>query len=69
VDHYAYSVPHAFVKEKVDVRITAHIVEVFHVGQRIASHERQIKPGAITVRASTPFACLSQQWTEKTALS
>ena len=37
--HY-YSVPHRFAREKVDVRLTASIVELFHRGSRIASHVR-----------------------------
>lgn len=39
VGHY-YSVPYRFAREKVDVRLTAVIVELFHRGARIASHAR-----------------------------
>ena len=39
VGHY-YSVPYRFAREKVDVRLTASIVELFHRGSRIASHAR-----------------------------
>src|SRR5947207_2697627 len=39
VQHY-YSVPYRFVRTEVDVRITAHTVEIFHRGQRIAAHVR-----------------------------
>lgn len=38
-EHY-YSVPHRLVKERVDVRMTATVVEIFHNGQRVASHFR-----------------------------
>lgn len=39
-DGHYYSVPYRFAREKVDVRMTASIVEVFHRGTRIASHAR-----------------------------
>jgi len=34
-------VPHALIREQVDVRLTARTVEVFHRGQRVAAHERR----------------------------
>jgi transposase len=39
-DHHYYSVPCRFVREKVEVRLTATTVEVFHHGVRIAAHVR-----------------------------
>jgi transposase len=36
-----YSVPHRLVREAVEVRATAHVVEVFHRGRRVASHARE----------------------------
>jgi transposase len=36
-----YSVPHRLVREAVVVRATAHVVEVFHRGRRVASHARE----------------------------
>jgi len=41
-----YSVPHALVHEKVDVRVTATTVEVMHKSQRVASHERLRQAGS-----------------------
>jgi transposase len=38
---FFYSVPHAFIRAEVDVRITARAVEIFHRGRRIAVHERR----------------------------
>jgi transposase len=52
VDGSYYSVPHALVREQVDVRATARIVEVFHRGQRMASHERCLRPGSYATEAS-----------------
>jgi transposase len=70
IDHHAYSVPHTFVGETVDIRITAHIIEVFHQGQRIASHERQTKSGTTTVKDhQLPSHIYHQDWTQETALS
>lgn len=40
VDRHYYSVPHQLIKRKLWVRITARTIEVFHKGQRVASHPR-----------------------------
>lgn len=40
VDKQNYSVPHEYIKQKVDVRLTSRTVEVFFGGNRIASHPR-----------------------------
>lgn len=37
--HY-YSVPYRFVRAEVSVRVTEHIVEIFHNNERIAAHAR-----------------------------
>jgi len=47
VGHY-YSVPYRFAREKIDVRLTAGTVELFHRGTRIASHVRNDLPGRHT---------------------
>jgi transposase len=36
-----YSVPHRLVREAVEVRATAHVVEVFHRGRRVGRHARE----------------------------
>ena len=38
---FFYSVPHALIREQVDTRATAHTVEVFHRGKRVAAHARR----------------------------
>lgn len=48
VDHHAYSVPHALVHERVEARLTATVVEVFHRGQRVAVHPRSAQRGGFT---------------------
>ncbi len=40
VDRNHYSVPYQLARESVDVRLTATTVELFHRGQRVASHRR-----------------------------
>ena len=40
VDHALYSVPHALCRREVDVRLTAHTVEIFHKHRRVAAHVR-----------------------------
>lgn len=45
VDHHYYSVPHSLVKQRLDVRLTLDIIEVFHAGRRVASHVRSRQSG------------------------
>jgi len=40
IDKHYYSVPHQLLKKELWARTTARTVEVFHVGQRVASHVR-----------------------------
>jgi transposase len=51
--HY-HSVPHPLVHELVEVRYAALTVEIFHRGQRVASHLRSDKPGHTTDPAHMP---------------
>jgi transposase len=51
VDHHYYSVPHALVHEEVEARLSAMTVEVFHRGQRVASHRRSGERGRHTTVA------------------
>ncbi len=39
-DHVYYSTPYEYIKQKVDVRMTPNIIEVFYKGKRICSHPR-----------------------------
>jgi transposase len=41
IDGFFYSVPHALIRQQVDVCITAHTIEVFHRGKRVAAHPRR----------------------------
>jgi transposase len=45
VQHHYYSVPYQIARQKVDLRITANIVEIFHRGTRVASHVRSFWQG------------------------
>lgn len=40
VERSYYSVPYRLIGERVDVRLTAHLLEVFHRGTRVATHPR-----------------------------
>ena len=40
VDKMYYSVPHEYIKQKVDIRLTRSVIEVFFQGTRICSHTR-----------------------------
>jgi len=48
VDGHYYSVPYTLVRQKVDVRITSSIIEIFHKGKRMASHARSFQKGVHT---------------------
>lgn len=51
VEGYFYSVPHRFVRQAVDVRFTVTTVEVFHKGERIATHRRSSRKDSHTTVA------------------
>ena len=56
-DGHYYSVPHALVRQRVEVRLTATTVEVFHKGKRVASHFRAHHKGRhTTVKEHMPKA-------------
>ena len=48
VDRHFYSVPHALIHQEVRVRITETVVEVFHHGERVASHRKDLASGRHT---------------------
>ena len=48
VDRHWYSVPHQLVGQRLDIRASARVVEVFHRGRRVASHPRSAKQGRFT---------------------
>ncbi|MBW6477265.1 MAG: IS21 family transposase [Chromatiales bacterium] len=59
-----YSVPHRLVGQRLDVRLGSALVEVFHHGQRVASHPRQAKGGFTTLPEHMPTHHQQhQQWT------
>ena len=63
--HALYSVPHALARREVDVRITAHAVEIFHRHRRVAAHPRvHRKGGYATDPAHMPAAHRAHaEWT------
>jgi len=48
VEEHFYSVPHRLIQQEVEVRLTRHTVELFHCGQRVASHVRSFRKGGFT---------------------
>jgi transposase len=67
VEGHDYSVPYALVKHQLDVRLTEHVIEVFHQGKRVASHARsRLKGRHTTVAAHMPKAHRQYaEWTPK----
>jgi len=51
VEHHYYSVPYQLVKEEVEVRHTANVVEVFYKGRRVASHAKSFVEWGYTTQA------------------
>ena len=57
VEGHYYSVPYSLVRQEVEVRLTAQVVECFHRGQRVASHIRSFQKGRhTTVKEHMPRA-------------
>jgi transposase len=57
VEGHSYSVPYALVKQQLDVRLSAQVVELCHTGTRVASHRRSpLKGRHSTVAAHMPTA-------------
>lgn len=48
VEAHFYSVPHRLIRQEIEVRLTSHTVELFHQGQRVASHVRAFRKGGFT---------------------
>jgi transposase len=70
IDRHYYSVPYQLVGKKVEVRITANIIEVFRKGKRVASHCRSyVKGKHTTVPEHMPPSHREYlQWTPKRIL-
>ncbi len=52
VDGHYYSVPCRLARQRVDVRLTASVVEILYQGERVASHRRSTRPGSFTTVAT-----------------
>ena len=65
IDGHRYSVPHAFVGQSLDARITARAVELIARGNRVASHMRSTRRGEFsTVTEHMPAAHRAHlEWT------
>jgi transposase len=47
-EKHFYSVPHPLIHQEVDLRITEHLVQIFHTGKSVAVHPRSSKAGGYT---------------------
>jgi transposase len=57
VEGHYYSVPYVLVRQLLDVRLSAQVVELFSKGKRVASHQRSPQKGRhSTVTAHMPTA-------------
>jgi transposase len=48
IDHHYYSAPYPLVHEQVEARMTTTTIELFHKGERVASHVRSYARGRHT---------------------
>jgi transposase len=71
IDQHNYSVPFRLLREKVEVRLTAHTVEAFQKGQRVAAHVRSfIAHGHSTLKEHMPPAHQNYlEWTPSRIVS
>ena len=51
IDGHYYSVPHRLIREQLDARVTAHTIELFRKGERVAVHLRGAGRGRHTTIA------------------
>jgi transposase len=67
--HY-YSVPQRLVGQALEIRVTAEIVEVFHKGDRVASHARSHRGGFTTCSEHMPSSHRAhQEWSPRRFLN
>jgi transposase len=52
IERHGYSVPQRLVGERLDARISAQTVELFHQGNRVACHPRSHRPGDFTTESA-----------------
>lgn len=48
VDGHFYSVPYTLTQQRLEVRLSARTVELFHKGRRVAAHQRSPRRGGFT---------------------
>lgn len=67
LDRRYYSAPYPLVHERVEVRATATVVEIFHNGQRVAHHARSYGPRgtAVTDPGHRPLNHRDMKWTRE----
>jgi transposase len=71
VEKNLYSVPYNLVREQVDVRLTARVLEVLHNGKRVASHPRSYGRGVLSTDPEHRPAAhrMHLEWTPSRILS
>jgi transposase len=63
-DHRLYSVPHELLQQKVDVRATATVIEVWRNHRRVTSHERSYGPKGTAVTKPEHRPRSHREWGE-----
>jgi len=56
LEEHFYSVPYRLVRQVVEIRFASRVVEIYHGGQRVASHLRQHEPGQTSLPEHMPKA-------------
>jgi transposase len=50
-EKHFYSVPHRLIRQKVEIKATEHLVEIFHKGNQVAVHPRSHAQGRFSTRS------------------
>jgi transposase len=66
-----YSVPYRLARERVEIRYSPTVVEIFHDGLRVASHARDDRPGRATTAPEhmPPRHRFTSEWTPERFIS
>ena len=67
---HAYSVPHQLVGEHLQIDATERLIRIYHKGQIVAQHPKQLKQGGFTtLKEHMPRSHVKQRWSQSRLLN
>lgn len=67
---HAYSVPHQLVGEHLQIDATERLIRIYHKGQIVAQHPKQLKQGGFTtLKEHMPQSHVKQRWSQSRLLN